>query len=94
MCQYRFHSWRCPFEPEPGKELCIFHLPLDQKEPKEFYKHLANYLLALYEKNPTPERKKPWIVSERDEKLLDHYLRFVTPGEDWKFTGFVFPDMD
>ncbi|MEO0050415.1 MAG: pentapeptide repeat-containing protein [candidate division WOR-3 bacterium] len=101
MCKYETEwGWRCPFEPEPGKELCIFHLPLDQKEPKEFYKHLANYLLALYEKNQTPEskkfleEKKPWILNEKNDKLFDRYKGYVIPGKDWDFIGFVFPAMD
>jgi hypothetical protein len=105
MCSYKIPLllYRCPFDPEFGTDLCIFHLPLEQKEPENFWQHLATYLLALYEINKTPETEKfldwkSWIKKEKDDELFDDYLKKITANPAFQsrfnFIGFIFPDMD
>jgi hypothetical protein len=101
-CRYSIPEIRysCPFEAEKGEEYCIFHLPKEKKEPKEFWKHLANYLIALMENTDKKKikdflnRGEAWIFQEKEDSLLNYYRGKVKKGESWQFIGFVFLEMD
>ncbi|MGC8798406.1 MAG: pentapeptide repeat-containing protein [candidate division WOR-3 bacterium] len=100
MCQYQdYFKNQCPFDPEPNYDRCIFHLPIEHKKPEQFWHHLANYLLALYDASPTQEtkiflNKPPWIINEKDPELLQYYRGKITSKKIFDFTGFIFPEMD
>ncbi|MGB9742731.1 MAG: hypothetical protein ACPL0F_06245, partial [bacterium] len=100
MCQYQDPSGnQCLFDPEPNYDRCIFHLPIEHKKPEQFWHHLANYLLALYDASPTQEtkiflNKPPWIINEKDPELFQYYRGKITTGKKLDFTGFIFPQMD
>ncbi len=89
-----------PFEAKEGEEYCSFHLPVEKKDPDEFWKNLANYLIVLMEVSEDEKVKgffnwrEAWIFIERDEDLLNYYKSEVKKGEIWKFIGFKFPEMD
>jgi hypothetical protein len=57
-CRYSYGDYHCPFDAKKDKELCIFHLPVDEKNEEEFWKNFANYFIILIEK---------------DKKLKNHY---------------------
>jgi uncharacterized protein YjbI with pentapeptide repeats len=48
-CSYSFGDYHCRFDVEEGKDLCIFHLPVDEKNAEKFWHLLANYLIVLIE---------------------------------------------
>jgi len=103
-CRYKEHwppVWECPFDAEPGQKHCIFHLPIEKKEPEQFWKHLASYLKALLDKCGTKEtgewanaHPKHWVFREADDQLVVSYAARLKPGDPWRFIGFVFPKMD
>jgi hypothetical protein len=102
QCKYRARSSEpCPHETVKDEKLCIFHRPVEEKEPAEFWKSLASYLCVLLGKAGNAETTKwfeanpsHWVLKERDETLFGQYRSRVKPGEAWDFRGFVFPTMD
>jgi hypothetical protein len=97
-CSYKHGEWSCPFDSEVGHDLCIFHLPIDQKKSEDFWRHLANYLLALcrlqgprVEVHVAPDT--PWVNAYQDSYLLNYY-DFRRPQGKACFVGFRFPAMD
>ncbi len=97
-CSYEHQDWHCPFDAEGGHDLCIFHLPAEQKAPEDFWRHLANYLLALCRLQDAPVQVQvpsghPWIVGYEDARLLSYYEQRRPPGGPC-FIGFGFPAMD
>jgi len=98
---YRRPNWFCQFDAEQGHDLCIFHLPVDQKKPEEFWRHLASYIKALFDNAGNKEtaewaKANPdhWVFGEADEELVQKYAALVRPDQPWDFAGFVFPAMD
>ena len=87
-CRYSIPEipYSCPFEAEEGEEYCIFHLPKEKKEPKEFWRHLANYLIALMENTEDEKikdflnRREAWIFQEKDDDLIDYYKSKIEKG--------------
>jgi hypothetical protein len=101
-CSYEHQRWHCPFDAEDGHDLCIFHLPVEQKKPEDFWRHMSSYLRALYESAGNQEtdrflsekRDELWFLRESDAHLTDGYKTPIAEAEPWRFTGFVFPAMD
>ena len=98
MCTYKHGDWGCPFDAEEGRDLCIFHLPIDKKSPEDFWRHLANYLLELAQLHDPPVRVQvqagqPWLMSYSDPQLRNYY-RVRRPLGGVRCAGFVFPAMD
>lgn len=100
-CKYEFGTWHCPHDAVEGKELCIFHLPVKEKDPTEFWKHLASYLNVLYNRAGNEATTqfirdgRRWFQVERSTELVALYRNQVPlGGGTWRFTGFVFPAMD
>ncbi len=101
QCSYKDPPGRpCPHDAEPGEELCVFHLPAGKQSKAQFWKHLANYILALLEKagneatTAFETEGEAWIFEEKHATLLEQYKVKVIRDMPWLFTGFVFPDMD
>jgi hypothetical protein len=97
-CSYQGPGWSCPFDVEGGHDLCIFHLPAEQKAPEDFWRHLANYLLALCRLQDAPVQVQvpsghPRMVGYEDARLLSYYGQRRPPGGA-RFIGFRFPVMD
>jgi|GEM_PF-1231927 len=94
-------GYQCHFDAEEGEEFCIFHLPLEKKEPAKFWKHLASYIRVLLEKAGTEDTQKwaqnhpsHWIFEEADQELVQKYAQQILPGSKWDFADFIFPEMD
>jgi uncharacterized protein YjbI with pentapeptide repeats len=103
QCSYqRPPDWHCPFDAESGHELCIFHLPLDKKDPTRFWQEFAAYLRTLYGNAGTKETEEfvkesgeaLWFAKLADATRLGYYSQFVRNGYGWQFIGFIFPAMD
>ena len=101
-CGYElpYSDWHCPFDAEPGHDLCIFHLPIEEKRLEDFWRELASYVWAL-----VVVAKSPRFTEFTNSLPSTHWLR--ARGENWRvyldhvartlpcrFTGFVFPAMD
>ncbi len=99
-CSYEHQDWRCPFDAELSHELCIFHLPVDKKNPEDFWHELACYLFALM-MAPNNQEVEEFVA----HLPSSHWLR--AQGNNWRayrdlaartlpwhLTGFVFPAMD
>lgn len=96
-CSYSYEDYHCPFDAEDKEEFCIFHLPVEKKDPLKFWKHLANFLWNCLPIG-TPEMMRMqtehfWIIDERDNNLLEYYRDKVDKSEG-KLIGFIFPPMD
>ncbi len=92
-------GYHCPHDAVEGRDHCIFHLPVEEKPPGKFWKHLAGYLAALYETAGNSDTKTfassgdAWVFSPDRQAERDHYKKLVKEGQVWDFRGFVFPDM-
>ena len=56
--------WACPHEAEPGQKLCIFHMPVESKNPQVFWDRFRRYLEAEQEEMrevPLPDKARPII---------------------------------
>lgn len=98
-CKYenKDANYVCPFDAEEGKDYCIFHLPVKEKELEKFWKHLANFLWICLPIDTAEmsriEREHFWIVDERNSNLKEYY-RDKVDIYDSKLIGFIFPSMD
>jgi uncharacterized protein YjbI with pentapeptide repeats len=99
-CVFRHLEWKCPHDSVAGKQYCIFHSPVDDKDPAEFWKHLASYLCAEYSRLVGDkawqfyQTGRSWIHGGKDEELCQGYRAKQTDAYLWPFIGFIFPDMD
>jgi len=94
-------EYQCRFYAEEGEDFCIFHLPVEKKDPAKFWKHLASYIKAQLEKAGTEDTKKwaeanpdHWVFKEADPKLVQKYEQQIAPESKWDFAYFIFPEMD
>jgi uncharacterized protein YjbI with pentapeptide repeats len=97
-CSYTHGDWHCPFDAESDRNLCIFHLPAEQKKPEDFWRHMANYVLVLTRFRDAPVQVQatsghPWMQDYEDAHLLSYYSQRRPPG-GLCCVGFLFPDMD
>lgn len=102
QCNYQSpFGWHCPFDAEHGSDLCIFHQPVEQKDPANFWQHLASYLVALLDKAGDDKTKSwqnqnpgHWVFREAKATLTSAYAARIKPEQPWRFTGFILPEMD
>jgi len=97
----KFPRYQCRFDAEDGEDFCIFHLPVEKKDPAKFWNHLASYIQAQLEKAGTEDTKKwakanphHWVFKEADQELVKRYERQIPLGSKWDFAYFIFPEMD
>lgn len=101
-CNFKYGEYFCPFDTEEGSNLCIFHLPVENKDPKKFWQYFRNYLKVLIEKTEDSNIVKaneshPLFLigkDELDEKLYVNYNNKIKERETWFFIGFQFPSMN
>jgi uncharacterized protein YjbI with pentapeptide repeats len=86
----------------PGKKLCVFHLPADEKDAAEFWKCLASYMMAIYRRvvdlstQDFTVKAEAWIFRSGFTGLAQDYLNALprNASDLWGHRGFVFPAMD
>ena len=81
QCSYRHENYICPFNAEESEEFCIFHLSVEKKDPKIFWKHLANYIIVLIEKEIYINPPTKFLKTDANPKIVD----FVRKNTSWIF---------